>query len=274
MKSIGLLATAAFLLAAGGLASADQLADIKARGALICGVYGNEEPFGFEDLKTRELVGYEVDICRKVAEQMKLKVEFKVTPAPSKVAELVQNRFDVLAAGLSYTAERAAQIDYSNNIMDDSHRCLVLQDSPLKSLDELAGKRVGIGKGSVLTSILQKRYPTTTVMSLEDIPTSFLALQQGRIDAACQRQSLARLVELRAASAGANKAVRFLPDALLSQTTGIGLRKGQPELLAAVNKALNEIESSGEGAKIFAKWLGAESALKLDRAFKVGSPIN
>ena len=44
------------------------------------------------------------------SEQMKLKVEFKVTPAPSKVAELVQNRFDVLAAGLSYTEQRAAQI--------------------------------------------------------------------------------------------------------------------------------------------------------------------
>ena len=74
--------------------TSDQLADIKARGTLICGVYGNEEPFGFEDLKTRELVGYEVDICRKVAEQMKLKVEFKVTPAPSKVAELVSDAVD------------------------------------------------------------------------------------------------------------------------------------------------------------------------------------
>jgi polar amino acid transport system substrate-binding protein len=274
MKTIRFAAVAAFLLTSTGFAAADQLADIKARGTLICGVYGNEEPFGFEDLKTRELVGYEVDICRKVAEQMKLKVEFKVTPAPSKVAELVQNRFDVLAAGLSYTAERAQQIDYSNNIMDDSHRCLVLQDSPLKTLDDLAGKRVGIGKGSVLTSILQKRYPTSTTMSLEDIPTSFLALQQGRIDAACQRQSLARLVELRAASAGANKPVRFVEGALLSQTTGIGIRKGQPELVAAVNKALNDIEASGDGAKIFSKWLGAESALKLDRAFKVGSPIN
>ncbi len=273
MKLVPIAAAAAFLLASGGIAAADQLADIKARGTLICGVYGNEEPFGFEDLKTRELVGYEVDICRKVAEQLKVKVEFKVTPAPSKVAELVQNRFDVLAAGLSYTEQRAAQIDYSANIMDDSHRCLVLQDSGLKTLDQLAGKRVGIGKGSVLTSILQTRYPSATIMSLEDIPTSFLALQQGRIDAACQRQSLARLVELRAASAGANKPVRFLDGALLSQTTGIGMRKGQPALVAAVNKALLDIESSGDAAKIFSKWLGADSALKLERGFKVGSPI-
>jgi polar amino acid transport system substrate-binding protein len=106
MTSIRSIAAAIALLASAGVASADQLADIKARGTLICGVYGNEEPFGFEDLKTRELVGYEVDICRKVAEGLKVKVEFKVTPAPSKVAELVQNRFDVLAAGLSYTEQR------------------------------------------------------------------------------------------------------------------------------------------------------------------------
>ena len=273
MKAIQFGVLAGFLAVSINYAAADQLADIKARGSLICGVYGNEEPFGFEDLKTRELVGYEVDICRKVAERLKVKIEFKVTPAPSKVAELVQNRFDVLSAGLSYTEQRAALIDYSANIMDDSHRCLVLQDSGLKTLDQLAGKRVGIGKGSVLTSLLQTRYPTATTMSLEDIPTAFLALQQGRIDAACQRQSLARLVELRAASAGAAKPVRFLDGALLSQTTGIGIRKGQPELVAAVNAALLDIEASGDAAKIFSKWMGAESALKLERTFKVGSPI-
>jgi polar amino acid transport system substrate-binding protein len=73
--------------------------------------------------------------------------------------------------------------------------------------------------------------------------------------------------------AGANKPVRFIEGALLNQTTGIGMRKGQPELVKAVNTALDEIEKSGDGAKIFAKWLGAESQLKLDRAFKVGSPI-
>jgi polar amino acid transport system substrate-binding protein len=254
-------------------AAADQLADIKARGTLICGVYGNEEPFGYEDIKTHELVGYEVDICRKVAERLGVKIELKVTPAPSKVAELMQKRFDVLSAGLSYTDERFKVIDYSANTMSDSHRCLVLENSSLKSIDDLPGKRIGIGKGSVLTSILQTKYPTAKTMSLEDIPTSFLALQQGRIDTACQRQSLAKLAALRGSSAGANIPIRFLDGALLTQTTGIGIRKGEPALVAAVNKALVDIEASGEAAKIFSKWMGAESSLKLERNFKVGSPI-
>jgi polar amino acid transport system substrate-binding protein len=273
MRAIQFGILAGILAASANYAMADQLADIKARGTLICGVYGNEEPFGYEDIKTHELVGYEVDICRKVAEGLGVKVEFKVTPAPSKVAELVQKRFDVLAAGLSYTDARFKVIDYSDNIMSDSHRCLVLEDSSLKSVDQLEGKRVGIGKGSVLTSILQTRFPTAKTMSLEDIPTSFLALQQGRIDAACQRQSLARLAALRGSSAGASKPIRFLDGALLTQTTGIGIRKGEPALVAAINKALVDMEASGNAAKIFSKWMGAESKLKLERNFKVGSPI-
>ena len=70
MKLLSLLGAAALLAVSLSAARADQLADVKARGKLICGTLGTAEPFSFQHPQTREIVGYDVDICRKVADQI------------------------------------------------------------------------------------------------------------------------------------------------------------------------------------------------------------
>src|SRR5437899_8840369 len=44
-----------FLTGVVGVAKADELADVKARGKLVCGTLGTAEPFSFQDPKTREI---------------------------------------------------------------------------------------------------------------------------------------------------------------------------------------------------------------------------
>src|SRR5882724_7579914 len=80
------------------LAHADQLADIKARGTLICGTLGTVEPFSSQDPKTREIVGYDIDMCRMVAEAMGVKLEVKPMSVEARIPELLQGRVDILAA--------------------------------------------------------------------------------------------------------------------------------------------------------------------------------
>ena len=69
------------LLAAGlafvGAAQADQLADIKQKGQLVVGVLGTDEPNSFLDPKTREIVGYEVDLAKAIAAKIGVKPVFK-----------------------------------------------------------------------------------------------------------------------------------------------------------------------------------------------------
>ena len=55
------------------IAHADQLADIKKKGELVCGVLGTDEPFSFlKDPMSREIVGYDVDMCDAVAKSIGL----------------------------------------------------------------------------------------------------------------------------------------------------------------------------------------------------------
>ena len=60
-----------------GVANADQLADIQKKGELVVGVLGTDEPLSFIDPKTREMVGYDVDLARVVAQKLGVKSVFK-----------------------------------------------------------------------------------------------------------------------------------------------------------------------------------------------------
>ena len=68
-------------------AQADTLQDIKARGKFICGTMGTAEPFSFQDPKTRAVVGYEVDICKAVADSLGVPLELKLIAVEARIPE-------------------------------------------------------------------------------------------------------------------------------------------------------------------------------------------
>src|SRR5579859_7471307 len=118
-----LIALAAF--AGVQTAAADQLADIKAHGKLICGTLGTSEPFSFQDPATRELVGYDVDMCRRIADSLGVALELKAISVEARIPELTLGRVDILAANLGYTRERAQQIDFSSTYFVSAQKILV-----------------------------------------------------------------------------------------------------------------------------------------------------
>ena len=77
---------------------ADQLADIKAKGSLVCGVLGTSKPFSFPNPQTREIQGYDVDFCSAVAKSLGVKLEIKPISVAARIPELTQKRIDVIAA--------------------------------------------------------------------------------------------------------------------------------------------------------------------------------
>jgi polar amino acid transport system substrate-binding protein len=250
--------------------TADVLSDVKSAGKLVCGVLGVNEPFGYQDVNTRELVGYEVDACRLLAEDLGVEPEIKVVVSQSRIPELSQRRVDVLAALLSYTPERAEQVDFSKTYLTMDSKCVVLDESEVKALDSLASSRVAILKGSVLEAPFRTRFPDATILSLDDTSTSFLALYGGRVEASCNNEVTARLVISRSTDA---PKMRFLPELVLQAKAGFVVKKGEQAFLDYINGFLERLESSGKGQALFDKWLGKDSKLGMERAFTFGEPI-
>ena len=249
-----------------GMAQADALDDIKTRGTLICGTLGTSEPFSFQDAATRTLVGYDVDICKLVADRLGVDIEYKLLAVAARIPELDSGRIDILAANLGWTPERAEQIAFSHQYYVTPQKLLVRANSDIQTIDDLAGKRIGATKGSSSEQLIQQRLPESRVIGYADSPATFLSLQQGKVDA----QFASELVLVRLVNQSPESApTRILEQSVVDEPWGLGLRKGEDALLAEVNAALDEAETSGEAAALFDKWFGENSAYGLTRAFRI-----
>ena len=249
------------------VASADQLADVKARGTLVCGVLGAFEPFGYTDPASRAVVGYDVDICSAIARRLGVKAEIKPVSIEARIPELQQGRMDLLAAGLGYSAARAEQVDFSHGYYVSEHKLSVRADKGYAKRDDLAGKRVSFTKGGITEGFVKSSVPTAVMVGFEDTPTAFTALAQGKVDAFSVSEVVARRL---IGKLGANASqFKVVDPAVGKETWGLGVKKGEAGMLKSVNDALQAMEASGEAQEIFDKWVGAKSTYETKRSFKI-----
>lgn len=251
-------------------AQADTLQDIKARGKFICGTMGTAEPFSFQDPKTRAVVGYEVDICKAVADSLGVPLELKLIAVEARIPELIAGRVDVVAANLGWSPERARQIDYSHQHFVSLQKVLAREkDQELKSPAELAGKRVSAVRGSSSEQGARKYIPNVEPVTFKDPSGAFLALQQGKVSGFVGSELM--LAKLRQQAASSAVPVKILVPALFVEPWGVGVRKGDAAMLGQVNQVLDKLEASGDATRIFDKWFGVGTPFNLKRDFRIES---
>lgn len=254
------------LCAASSLAQADQLDDIKSAGVMTCGTLGTSQPFSFQDNATRTLAGFDVDICKLVADKLGVKVEYKMMSVAARVPELNEKRVDIIAANLGYTPARAEQIAFSHQYFSSRQMLMVRKESKIETIEQLDGRRVGATKGSSSERDIKARLPNSTVTGYVDGSASYLALQQKKIDA--QYGSEAGLMRF-AQGAPANAPLVLIEKPVFMEPWGLGIRRDEPRFLAAVNGILEEADKSGKITEIFDTWFGMNTDYKMQRAYPV-----
>ena len=267
MKKLGIFLLV--LVFAAGLVGAawagDTLDVIKKKGVLVAGIKDSAPPFGFIDQKTREIIGYDVDFCKAIAKRLGVKLEIKAVTSATRMPQLIAGNVDLVAATMTITAERAKQLDFSYTYFLTGQKFLTKKGS-VKKLADLEGKKLGTAKGTTSEQNAKKALPGATVLSFDDYPSAFLALQQGKVAAVTTDESmLAGLL-----GKAPNKEAFEIPDIRISdEPYGLGMRKGDTNLVNFVNATLLEMEKSGEAAKIFVKWFGPNTDTPLPRTFKI-----
>ena len=265
MKRIVMAALVALGLLAGSLAQADTLADIQKKGVLVAGVKDSTPGFGFIDEKSREIVGYDVDFVRAIAKKLRVKLELKPVTSASRMPQLIAGNIDIIAATMTRTPERAAQIDFSYIYFVTGQKFIVKKGS-VKTLADLDGKRIGTAKGSTSEQNAAKALPKATILSYDDYPQAFLALEQGKVVAITTDESILANILGKAP----DKEKWEIPNIRISdEPYGLGVRKGEKEFLAVVNNLLLEMEKNGEAKDIFEKWFGPRSATPMKRNFRI-----
>jgi polar amino acid transport system substrate-binding protein len=260
-----LVAAAAAVFSVG--AHADQLADIQKKGEIVIGVLGTDEPNSFVDPKTRDVVGYEVDIGRAIAAKLGVKPVFKQLAVAARIPELQQGRVDLLAASLTHNKEREALIDFSLTTFVTGQKVLVKKDSGISQLSQLGGKKVLTVKGGTQEPNIRKAVPTVDVVTFETTQQAFLALQQGKGVGYVNDE--ASLIDDFGKLGPAAKNYLIIPQSISTEALALGIRKGEAGVKGVVDGVLRDLEKSGEADKLFQKWYGPNTRLKFQsRDFK------
>ncbi|MBP1860358.1 ABC transporter substrate-binding protein [Rhizobium herbae] len=246
-------------------AKADRLADILSAKTLRCATFADVPPFASPDLKTREMAGFDVDLCNAIAKQLGVTAEVKPVSVEARVPEVKLGRVDITVANLAYTQSRAEQIQFSDPYYLAKEMLIVPADDAGQTKADFAGQRIASTKGS--TSEMSIKLNKSEPLTFQDTASAYLAVQQGKARGmVANTMTTTKFVN---ESQTKGKKMRMIPDPMLFQPIGIGMAKDEPALTAKINEALHALDAAGEINKIWDKWLGPNTEYKMTRTDKV-----
>lgn len=232
--------------------AANSLDDIHKAGVLRIGTEGTYAPFTYHE-SNGELAGFDVEIGREIAKRIGVKAEFIEGKWDGLIAGLDAKRYDAVINEVTITPERQAKYDFSEPYIVSKAALIVREDNTqIKSFDDLKGKK----SAHTLTSNyakLAKGYGAELVAT-DGFNQSAELVLAGRADATI------------------NDNLSFLdfkkhkPDAKLkiaanldnAEKEGVIISKGQPELLAQINKALADLHQDGTYERISHKYFNQD----------------
>lgn len=259
--------TACLALACLGIAAvaqtarADQWDEIMQRKDLKCGTYADVPPFAAPDPKTRQMVGFDVDMCRALAKHLGVSASITPLSVDARVPEVELGRVDVTIANLAYTTSRAKEIDFSDPYYVAKEMLAVRANSPATSPTDLKGKRISATKGS--TSELSITLNGSEPVTFQDTGSAYMALEQNKTAGmVANTMTITKLINQ---SQKSGVPLKMVKQPMLLEPIAIGIKKGEQKLRDKVNGALYAMDKDGEIDTIWNKWLGPDTEFKLTR---------
>jgi polar amino acid transport system substrate-binding protein len=258
---LGAAALALFTLPA----TADQLQDILQSKQLRCGTYADVPPFAAPDPSTREIVGFDVDLCKAIADKLGVKPTITPLSVDARVPEVKLGHVDVTIANLAYTKSRAEQIAFSDPYYLAKEMLAVKASDPGTTKDDFKGKRLSASKGS--TSELAVKLNGSDPLTFQDTGSVFMAVEQNKsVGMVANTMTITKLVN---DSQKAAVPLKMINDPMLLEPICVGMKLGEPALVAKVNEILVELDKAGVINQIWDKWLGPKTEYKMVRDDKV-----
>ncbi|MGN7759996.1 amino acid ABC transporter substrate-binding protein [Paenibacillus sp. 22594] len=227
-------------------------------GKLVIGIDDKFAPMGFRD-DNNEIVGFDIDYAKAAAEKMGKEVTFQPIDWSAKESELNSGRIDMIWNGYTITDERKEKVLFTKPYLENSQVVVVLADSMLSKLDDLAGKEVGLQSLSSAADALEASPIKAKLSGVSEFTDNVLALtdlKSGRLDGVVIDEVVARYYMSKEPDS-----YKLLDESLAPEQYGIGIKKGNEALLTELQKALDELNSDGTAAEISTKWFGENKVL-------------
>ena len=254
MKRIAMI-VAVFLtvfVAFSGLATADVLSDIKARGKMIVGTSADYPPYEYKDANN-QFAGYDMDLIREIGKRIGVEVEIRDMAFDILIAALQKNKIDVVIAA---TPERDKKIDFSTTYHVFMDAFLAKKGSGIKMTkpDDAAKYKIAVQTGTTYEKWVMKnlvdtgKTPKKNVFSYESIDNAALDVAAGRVDILMMTADVAKKHEEKS-----GLEVLLATDETVVGTQCIALPEGEKALKAEIDKQIKAITADGTMQKLLDK---------------------
>ncbi|MFF2449077.1 amino acid ABC transporter substrate-binding protein [Neobacillus sp. NPDC058068] len=258
LVSIGLVIAAVFsvLTACSNNTSGDKE---KGDQTLVIGIDDKFAPLGFRD-EANNIVGFDIDYAKAAAEKMGVKVKFQPINWKTKESELSSGRIDFIWNGYTITDERKKKVLFTKPYLKNAQVVVTLADSKLSKLADLEGKVVGLQSLSSASDALDANPIKSKIKNVTEFSDNVMALndlKSGRLDAVVIDEVVIDYYMTKEQGT-----FKVLDESLSPEEYGVGVKKGNEELLNKLQKALDKMNEDGTAAEISNKWFGEDKVVK------------
>ena len=222
---------------------------------LVVGSSATYRPFAYES-PTKEIVGYDVDMIKAIAQKAGLQIKVVNTPWTGIFASLNNGDVDLIISGVTINDKRKQSYDFTTPYFEARQLIAVQTSSTAKSLKDLAGKKIGVVTGSTGDDMASREFgkTNTDIRRFESTPVVISELVNSGIDAAIGDNGV---IAFRAQE---HKSLKTVSDASFpKEYFGIVVKQGNKALLDKLNAGLAAVKADGSYATIYKKWFQADA---------------
>lgn len=225
---------------------------------VVVGLDDNFAPMGFRNEKN-EIVGMDIDLAREAFKRLNMEAEFKPIDWGAKEAEIKSKRIDAIWNCFTVNPERQKVYGLSKPYIDNAQLIIVPVGSPIKKISDLAGKVVAVqddSTGSYLLELDKNKELAASIKEIRKYPdfaAIYMEVDNKRVDAMVVDAVLAGYYSVKNPGK-----YEILDEKLGEEVVAVAFRKDDTELIAKVDKVLDEMKKDGTCKKISEKWLGRD----------------
>ena len=247
-KLFCMMAAVAAGLAAGPASAAEPLR---------LGCESSYAPFEFFDSKTGKIVGFDIDLMQAVADRLKRPLVLEQMTFDAIIPALMTGTIDVGISGITITEERKQKVLFSDPYYLSGLSILIRASDKdnIKGIKDLENCTIcaQIGTSGAMRA---QEVPGAKVKIFNTVNETFLELSNRGCDAVIGDKPVnAYFLTARPKSA---KNFYHLPQTLNTEEFGVIVKKGNQELVNAINATIADMKADGGYAKLYRKWFGEE----------------
>ena len=251
-KLISVLAALAIALICCGCGAKSMTAK---EGKLIMATNAEFPPYEYKE--GDKIVGIDAEVAKLIADKLGLELEIADVDFDSIIPGVQSGKYDMGMAGMTVTDERKEKVNFSDSYATGVQVVIVKEDSEIKSIDDLEGKKIGAQQGTtgyIYASDTPKNdgFGEENVTGYQNGALAVEALKGGKVDCVIIDNEPAK------AYVAANEGLKILDTEYVTEDYAICFAKENTELQEKVNDALKELIEDGSVKKVVDKYIKAD----------------